>query len=90
MKTDKASTWFPAKKNGWGWGKPNTWQGWFVLGAYFIGVATVSVIHDPKLSLMRWAAWVAGLSVLLIIVYIVKGAPPSWKWQRIKKKRLFK
>lgn len=26
--------WFPAKKYGWGWGMPATWQGWLVLGAY--------------------------------------------------------
>ena len=26
--------WFPAKRYGWGWGPPQTWQGWvvFVVG----------------------------------------------------------
>jgi hypothetical protein len=25
--------WFPAKRYGWGWGLPVTWQGWAVLAA---------------------------------------------------------
>jgi hypothetical protein len=27
--------WFPAKRRGWGWGPPNSWQGWVVLAAFF-------------------------------------------------------
>ena len=27
--------WFPAKKYGWGWGLPSTWQGWVVYCVYF-------------------------------------------------------
>ncbi len=26
--------WFPAKRYGWGWGIPNTWQGWLVLAVF--------------------------------------------------------
>ncbi|MEL0611661.1 MULTISPECIES: hypothetical protein [Marinomonas] len=90
MTIGKKNTWFPAKKNGWGWGKPHAWQGWVVLAVYFLSIALVSVMHDPKVVLMRWGAWVAVLTSLLILVYIVKGDSPSWKWKRIKKKRLFK
>jgi hypothetical protein len=25
--------WFPAKRYGWGWGIPVTWQGWVVFAA---------------------------------------------------------
>ena len=31
--------WFPAKRYGWGWGLPATWQGWTVLAAFLILVA---------------------------------------------------
>jgi len=27
--------WFPAKRYGWGWGFPITWQGWLVLLGFF-------------------------------------------------------
>jgi hypothetical protein len=27
--------WFPAKRRGWGWGPPHSWQGWVVLAAFF-------------------------------------------------------
>ena len=29
MQTER-KYWFPAKRYGWGWGMPNTWQGWLV------------------------------------------------------------
>ncbi len=31
-------TWFPAKKYGWGWSFPNTWQGWVVFVLWLIGI----------------------------------------------------
>ena len=33
-----ARYWFPAKRYGWGWGPPATWQGWAVLAA-FVGAS---------------------------------------------------
>jgi hypothetical protein len=26
--------WFAAKRYGWGWGIPSSWQGWLVLAAF--------------------------------------------------------
>jgi len=26
--------WFPAKRYGWGWGIPVTWQGWAVMAIF--------------------------------------------------------
>jgi hypothetical protein len=31
--------WFPAKRYGWGWGFPVTWQGWLAL-AVFLGLGS--------------------------------------------------
>jgi hypothetical protein len=35
--------WFPAKRYGWGWGSPATWQGWVVLLAWLATVLPVGV-----------------------------------------------
>ena len=35
MKLDaQPKYWFPAKRYGWGWGLPGTWQGWLVVAAF--------------------------------------------------------
>ncbi len=90
MTTPQKETWFPAKKNGWGWGKPHAWQGWMVLAVYFIAVAIISFFYDSKVELLQWSIWVGSITVLLLVIYIVKGDSPSWKWKPIKKKRRFK
>ena len=28
--------WFPAKRYGWGWGFPMTWQGWVAFAGFLI------------------------------------------------------
>jgi hypothetical protein len=28
--------WFPAKRYGWGWGLPITWQGWLTLVVFIL------------------------------------------------------
>ena len=35
--------WFPAKRFGWGWGLPLSWQGWVVFKelAFFVGYVAV-------------------------------------------------
>jgi hypothetical protein len=32
---DEQKYWFRAKRYGWGWGLPITWQSWAVLGLWF-------------------------------------------------------
>jgi len=39
--------WFPAKRYGWGWGIPSTWQGWLVLGAFAVLVIVGSFLFPP-------------------------------------------
>ncbi|MBJ7536699.1 hypothetical protein [Marinomonas transparens] len=92
MSDSKKVTWFPAKKNGWGWGKPNTWQGWLVWSLYMFVVIAISFIFDPKETLIQWSIWVGISTFLLLLIYYIKGESPSWKWKRIerKKHKLFK
>jgi hypothetical protein len=70
--------WFPAKRYGWGWGPPATWQGWAVLAVYLIAV----VLGAPALRGHRLLQflWIAALTVLLIGVCWWQGEPPRWRW----------
>ena len=72
--------WFAAKRYGWGWGLPRTWQGWLVLLAYLALVfAGIPVLHASKGSL-AYLAYTALLTVGLIAVCWAKGEPPRWRW----------
>lgn len=44
-KGEHKEIWFPAKKHGYGWGMPATWQGWAILlGFVSIGVAPLMYV----------------------------------------------
>jgi hypothetical protein len=74
--------WFPAKRYGWGWGIPSSWQGWLVLAA-FVGLLVIgSFIFPPGTELRPYLAYVAALCVLLVAVCWLKGEPPRWRWGR--------
>jgi hypothetical protein len=45
--------WFPAKRYGWGWGLPCTWQGWLVLAAYLGLMVGAARLCPPR------KAWLA-------------------------------
>ncbi|KZN14554.1 hypothetical protein [Marinomonas sp. TW1] len=80
-------TWFPAKENGLGWGKPTTWQGWLVLSLYLFVLCLISILVDPKEALMAWAFWVACDTFVLLLICYLKGESPSWKWKPIEKEK---
>jgi hypothetical protein len=71
--------WFPAKRFGWGWGFPITWQGWAVFAAFLVLVAT-GAATIPGHSVAAFIAYVAGLSVLFGAVCWWKGEPAGWRW----------
>ena len=72
--------WFPAKRYGWGWGLPVTWQGWVVLAGYIASIVIVVAILPPALEPGRFAACVVALTGLLIAVCWATGEPPRWRW----------
>jgi hypothetical protein len=43
-----ANYWFPAKRYGWGWGFPITWQGWLVFAAFFVLLALGVFLFPPQ------------------------------------------
>jgi hypothetical protein len=75
------SYWFPAKRYGWGWGLPVTWQGWVVmllwLAAVFAGVFLLR--HDPYRRAAT-IAFVVIMGVVLCLICYWKGEPPRWRW----------
>ena len=45
MSEDQATIWFPAKRYGWGWSFPVTWQGWLVVLAYLCTATNATAHH---------------------------------------------
>ena len=43
----KNQYWFPAKRFGWGWGPPTTWQGWAVLIVWLAAIASAAFLLMP-------------------------------------------
>jgi hypothetical protein len=43
-KPDQPRYWFPAKRYGWGWGLPSTWEGWVVLAVYLALLVALCVL----------------------------------------------
>jgi hypothetical protein len=71
--------WFPAKRYGWGWGLPLTWQGWVVLIVWIVilSAAAIRLMPTHPIEFLFFALIMAGF--LTLICYI-KGEPPRWRW----------
>jgi len=82
MTDNDKKAWFPAKKYGWGWGFPNTWQGrmtfaiyiLFLLAGIFVFESTAMV---PELALLLY---VFGITAVLLGMCWWKGEKPRWRW----------
>ena len=72
--------WFPAKRYGWGWGLPATWQGWLVLAAFLGLVVAGTLLFPPDATPGLYFAYIAVLVALLVGVCWLKGEPPRWRW----------
>lgn len=71
--------WFPAKRYGWGWGPPTSWQGWTVLAVWFAALLVMAFEFLPGRP-VTFQLSAAGLALALILICYVKGEPPSWRW----------
>ena len=74
--------WFPAKRYGWGWSFPVTWQGWVVIAIYvaFIGLGAFVIVPARRPAV--FVAYLAFLSLLLTAVCWAKGEPPGERWRK--------
>lgn len=69
--------WFKAKRYGWGW-YPASWQGALILVGYMLLALAGSVWFQNQL--VYFAAFFAGLTVVLIYICYKTGEKPYWRW----------
>jgi len=75
--------WFPAKTFGWGWGLPQTWQGWVVFLVYLLAVAAGLFLFPPERRMVAFQAWVWTWTGALVFICWKTGEPPGrWRWGR--------
>jgi hypothetical protein len=79
MATTK-EVWFPAKKYGWGWGIPRTWQGWFVLVAFAVVLVVARIWFPPQTAPVAFYMLLGLDTVGLLVACYLKGEPPRWRW----------
>ena len=72
--------WFPAKRFGWGWGPPSTWEGWAVLIAFIALTFAGPFLFPPVSRLPLFLLYVALVTLGLLGVCLLKGEPPRWRW----------
>jgi hypothetical protein len=72
--------WFPAKRFGWGWGPPNTWQGWVAtvlwIVVLFVGIRILPFHGRVPVQ----AAFAITMVGFYILICYWKGEPPRWRW----------
>ena len=72
--------WFPAKRYGWGWGVPATWEGWLVLLGYFGALAWGAAHYLPQRENDGFLLFTFAVTVALVLVCYLTGEPPRWRW----------
>lgn len=77
--SDPRTIWFPAKRYGWGWGPPVTWQGWVVM-IVWIAVLTLGASVLAGRHWIAFAAFMVIMVAILIAICYAKGEPPHWRW----------
>ena len=77
---DDDDIWFPAKRYGWGWGPPVTWQGWVVLIAFMAAIPLIAVRFPPHRAPAAFAVLVLLDVMALMAICWWKGETPRWRW----------
>ena len=80
-----AKPWFKAKRYGWGWGLPATWQGWLVLLIYFVFIIwdffrIDSHSHSTSDTLRPFIIQLIISSIMLIFIAYLISEKPKWRW----------
>jgi hypothetical protein len=77
--SNRGGYWFPAKRYGWGWGPPITWQGWAVVVGW-TALLIVGVLRLRAQQVASILAYVLVMTLVLMAICYVKGEPPRWRW----------
>lgn len=72
--------WFPAKRFGWGWGPPRTWQGWVVTAAYVAAMAVICLRAPPQRDTALFMLLVTLATAAFVLICWLTGEPPAWRW----------
>jgi uncharacterized membrane protein YhaH (DUF805 family) len=72
--------WFPAKRYGWGWGPPVTWQGWVFLIVWVIVLVGAAPFVRPHQHPALYALFAVVMVAIMLAVCYAKGEPPRWRW----------
>lgn len=77
--------WFHAKKYGWGWGLPATWQGWIILLAYLAFIVwdfhrIDEHSHSISDTLRPFVLQVLIASIILCVIAYLTGEKAKWRW----------
>ena len=78
---DAPHYWFPAKRYGWGWGTPRTWQGWAAFGVYLVAIVSGMALIDVNTRPELLAGYLVCISAVLLYICWRKGEPPRWRWR---------
>ncbi len=72
--------WFCAKRYGYGWGLPRTWQGWLVTISFLASLYLIVRVYNPRQQPMQYSlAMLASFAVFLLICRW-KSEPARWRW----------
>ncbi|MFC7336623.1 hypothetical protein ACFQY0_05505 [Haloferula chungangensis] len=77
---ERENYWFPAKRYGWGWGLPCSWQGWVVMIIYLAAVVALAFMFDSVENVFPFVAAVMGATTIFLWVCWKKGEPAKWRW----------
>jgi hypothetical protein len=73
--------WFAAKRTGWGWGLPLTWEGWVIYAVWFVAIIIiVPYLHVPEHPVRALFMMIAMIIPLAGICYW-KGEPQRHPWR---------
>ena len=78
--TQDPKYWFPAKRYGWGWGLPRTWQGWVVIVSFALLIVLGKFLFPPKHDLVALIVYILALILGLTTICWYKGEPLGWRW----------
>ena len=76
----KPKYWFPAKRYGWGWGLPNTWQGWVVIAVWLAILYPTTMWLLARNQTGLFVAFMLAMIAVLTLIGYLKGEPPRWRW----------
>ena len=80
MTNSDKQIWFPAKRYGWGWGLPITWQGWVVMGVWLAAYILGALFLARPDRWMGFVAFTILTTSLLVAICWCKGEKPRWRW----------